>query len=161
MAKKPDFTLLFAKYCLHTNKLAPKELSLDELPNLYQRRTKYKSEDELWRINLSDILRGLHDGCFGVEEQSGSLARGQKTNNMAALVALLTNKSRRALDMAVYQRRIFSDRENNLMTFMLPFSLVNLTQDRNVCFPFHFCFYFQGSRCFTGGHLKIGISGKI
>ena len=58
--------------------------------------------------NLSDILRGLHDRCFGVEEQSGSLARGQKTNNIAALVALLKNKSRRTLDMAVYQRRIFS-----------------------------------------------------
>ena len=75
---------------------------------LYQRRTKYKSEDEFLTNNLSDILRGLHDRCFGVEEQSGSLARGQKTNNMAALVALLKNKSRRTLDMAVYQRRIFS-----------------------------------------------------
>lgn len=91
-----------------TNKLPPKGLSLDELPNLYQRRTKYKSEDEFLTNNLSDILCGLHDRCFGVEEQSGSLARGQKTNNMAALVALLTNKSRRTLDMAVYQRRIFS-----------------------------------------------------
>ena len=76
MVKKPDFTLLFSKYCLHTNKLAPKGLSLDELPNLYQRRTKYKSEDEFLTNNLSDILRGLHDRCFGVEEQSGSLARG-------------------------------------------------------------------------------------
>ena len=108
MVKKPDFTVLFAKYCLHTNKLPPKGLSLDELPNLYQRRTKYKSEDEFLTNNLSDILCGLHDRCFGVEEQSGSLARGQKTNNMAALVALLKNKSRRTLDMAVYQRRIFS-----------------------------------------------------
>ena len=108
MVEKPDFTVLFAKYCLHTNKLPPKGLSLDELPNLYQRRTKYKSEDEFLTNNLSDILRGLHDRCFGVKEQSGSLARGQKTNNMAALVALLTNKSRRTLDMAVYQRRIFS-----------------------------------------------------
>lgn len=108
MVKKPDFTVLFAKYCLHTNKLPPKGLSLDELPNLYQRQTKYKSEDEFLTNNLSDILRGLHDRCFGVEEQSGSLARGQKTNNMAALVALLKNKSRRTLDMAVYQRRIFS-----------------------------------------------------
>ena len=94
MVKKPDFTVLFAKYCLHTNKLPPKGLSLDEWPNLYQRRTKYKSEDEFLTNNLSDILRGLHDRCFGVKEQSGSLARGQKTNNMAALVALLTNKSR-------------------------------------------------------------------
>ena len=57
---------------------------------------------------------------------------------MAALVALqlLTNTSRRALDMhAVYQRRIspvkrMLDTEDNLMNFMLPFSLVNLTQDR-------------------------------
>ena len=79
MVKKPDFTLLFAKYFLHTNKLAPKKLSLDELPNLYQRRTKYKSEDEFLTNNLSDMLRGLRDRCFGVEEQSGSLARGQKT----------------------------------------------------------------------------------
>ena len=113
MVKNPDFTLLFAKYCLHTKRLAPKELSLDELPNLYQRRTKYKSEDEFLTNNLSDILRGLHDWCFGVEEQSGSLARGKKTNNMAALVALLTNKSRRALDMAVYQRRKFSVKRIN------------------------------------------------
>ena len=58
MVKNPDFTLLFAKYCLHTNKLAPKELSLDELPNLYQRRTKYKSEDEFLTNSLSDILCG-------------------------------------------------------------------------------------------------------
>ena len=58
--------------------------------------------------------------------------------NMGALVALqlLTNTPRRALDMhAVYQRRIspvkrLLDTEDNLMNFMLPFSLVNLTQDR-------------------------------
>ena len=58
--------------------------------------------------------------------------------NMAVLVALqlLTNTLRRALDMhAVYQRRIspvkpMLDTEDNLMNFMLPLSLVNLTQDR-------------------------------
>ena len=58
--------------------------------------------------------------------------------NMAALVALqlLTNTSRKALDMhTVYQRRIspvkrMLDTEDNLMNLMLPFSLVNLTQDR-------------------------------
>ena len=57
---------------------------------------------------------------------------------MAVLVALqlLTNTSRRASDMhAVYQRRIspvkpMLDTEDNLMNFMLPLSLVNLTQDR-------------------------------
>ena len=108
MVKKPDFTVLFAKYCLHTNKLPPKGLSLDELPNLYQRRTKYKSEDEFLTNNLSDILRGLHDRCFGARSRVEAWLEVKKTNNMAALVALLTNKSRRTLDMAVYQRRIFS-----------------------------------------------------
>ena len=55
---------------------------------------------------------------------------------MAALVALLTNKwQRRALDVAVYQRRTSSAKrtpelENNLMNLMLPFSLANLAQDR-------------------------------
>ena len=64
MVKKPDFTVLFAKYCLHTNKLPPKGLSLDELPNLYQRRTKYKSEDEFLTNNLSDILCGYTTGVL-------------------------------------------------------------------------------------------------
>ena len=39
--------------------------------------SKYKSEEEFWRIICLDILHGLHDGCFGVEEPSGSLERGQ------------------------------------------------------------------------------------
>ena len=57
-------------------------------------------------------------------------------NNMAALVALLTNKwRRRALDVAVYQRRTSAAKrmpelENNLVNFMLPFSLANHAQDR-------------------------------
>jgi len=55
---------------------------------------------------------------------------------MAALVALLTNKARRReLDMAVFQRRISAvkrmpESENNLMNFILPFSVANLAQDR-------------------------------
>ena len=32
--------------------------------------SKYKSEDEFCSIIFLDILRGLHDGCFGVEEPS-------------------------------------------------------------------------------------------
>ena len=32
--------------------------------------SKYKSEDELCSIICLDILRRLHDGCFGVEEPS-------------------------------------------------------------------------------------------
>ena len=57
-------------------------------------------------------------------------------SNMAALVVLLTNKwRRRALDVAVNQRRTSSAKrmpelENNLMNFVLPISLANLTQDR-------------------------------
>ena len=39
------------------------------------------------------------------------------------------------------------DREDNLMTFMLPFPLLNLTQDRK--------------NCFTGRQHEIGISGNI
>ena len=81
--------------------------------------------------------------------------------NMAPLVALqlLTNTSRRTLDMhPVYQRRIFPvkymlDTEDNLMNFMLPFSLV--------CLPFLFCDYFQGSRFLTGSHLEKSIPGNI
>ena len=55
---------------------------------------------------------------------------------MAALVVLLTSKwRRRALDVAVNQRRTSSAKrmpelENNLMNFVLPISLANLTQDR-------------------------------
>ena len=138
MVKKPDSTLLFAKYCLHTNKLAPKELSLDELPNLYLRQTKYKSEDEFLTNNLSDILRGLHDRRFGVEEQSGSLARGQKKKKKTqyggtrSVVDEQIEKNIR--HGGISERNILCqaytctlDREDNLMTFMLPFFLVNLT----------------------------------
>ena len=39
------------------------------------------------------------------------------------------------------------DREDNLMTFMLPFPVLNLTQDRK--------------NCFTGRQHEIGISGNI
>ena len=88
--------------------------------------------------------------------------------NMAALVALqlLTNTSRRALDMhAVYQRRIspvksMLDTEDNLMNFMLPFSLVNLTQDRKTRSRDEIR-NFQGSRFLTGRHLEIRIPGNI
>jgi len=86
----------------------------------------------------------LHDGCFGVEP-SGSLARDQKQYGGTRSVAdkqyggtcsvadkLMAKKSIR---LAVYQRRTSSvkrmpELENNLMNFMLPFSLANLAQDR-------------------------------
>ena len=39
--------------------------------------SKYKSEDEFCSIICLDILRGLHDGCFGVEEPSCENRRNQ------------------------------------------------------------------------------------
>ena len=111
-------------------------------PDLYQRRiirhtvinnpSKYKSEDEFWRIICLDINRSRVSRrvsrCWAEWKPGESL-------NMAALVALLMKSRRTALDMAVYQRRISSvkrmfEPENSLMNFMLPFSLANLAQDR-------------------------------
>ena len=73
---------------------------------------KSKSEDEFWSIICLYILRGLHDGCDGVEEPCGSLNRGKRN------IELLPNTWRRALDITVYQRRIspverMLNRENN------------------------------------------------
>jgi len=55
-------------------------------------------------------------------------------SNMAALVAMLMKKVRHG-STAVSQRKISSvkcmpELENNLMNFVLPFSLANLTQDK-------------------------------
>ena len=94
--------------------------------------SKYKSEDEFWRIICLDINRSRVSRrvsrCWAEWKPGESL-------NMAALVALLMKSRRTALDMAVYQRRISSvkrmfEPENSLMNFMLPFSLANLAQDR-------------------------------
>ena len=94
--------------------------------------SKYKPEDEFWRIICLDINRSRVSRrvsrCWAEWKPGESL-------NMAALVALLMKSRRTALDMAVYQRRISSvkrmfEPENSLMNFMLPFSLANLAQDR-------------------------------
>ena len=58
------------------------------------------------------------------------------------------------------------DREDNLMTFMLPFSLVNLTQDRVKTRSRHDIrnktLWEDGlQNCFTGRQHGIGISGNI
>ena len=67
--------------------------------------SKYKSEDEFWRIiclviNRSRVSRRMSQ-CWAEWKPGESL-------NMAALVALLMKSRRTALDMAVYQRRISS-----------------------------------------------------
>ena len=57
------------------------------------------------------------------------------------------------------------DREDNLMTFMLPFSLVILSQDRKTRSRDEIRnkkWWEDGFKnCFTGRHLEIGISGNI
>ena len=46
--------------------------------------SKYKSEDEFCSIICLGILRGLHDGCDGLEEPCGSLDRGKQQYGIVA-----------------------------------------------------------------------------
>ena len=115
-----------ARFILETDHLSRQIIRHTDNPS------KYKSEDEFWRIICLDINRSRVSRrvsrCWAEWKPGESL-------NMAALVALLMKSRRTALDMAVYQRRISSvkrmfEPENSLMNFMLPFSLANLAQDR-------------------------------
>ena len=72
-----------AKFILETN--YPSRRIIRQTDNSF----KYKSDDEFWRIICLDILRGLHDGCFGVKEPSGSLGRGQNQYGGTRSVAIV------------------------------------------------------------------------
>ena len=52
-----------AEFILETSYLSRRIIRQTDL-------SKYKSEDEFCSIIFLDILRRLHDGCFGVEEPS-------------------------------------------------------------------------------------------
>ena len=75
--------LVMAEFILETN--YPSRRIIRQTDN----SSKYKSEDEFWRIICLVILRGLHDGRFGVEEPSGSLGRGQNQYGGTRSVAIV------------------------------------------------------------------------
>ena len=86
------------------------------------------------------------------------------TNNLSRCFTRATGR------MFRYVRRISSvkcmlDREDNLMTFMLPFPLLNLTQDRKTRSRHDIrnkTLSEDGlQHCFTGRQHEIGISGNI
>ena len=122
--------------------------------------SKYKSGAEFWRIICLDILRGLHDGCFGVEEPSGSLGRGQNQYGGTRSVAIVDEHVKKNIRNAC-NGVITSSGEWIRYNFREDVRVLICPSQLLVCFPFLFCDYFKGSRFLTGRHLEISIPGNI